>query len=291
MDSESLVTVKINLYGCLNGLIVGCPRKVRIKVEVDYSMKVNQPTSAKHPLLGLSILGGGGTTSVHITLITVTFLEVISIIVSVILINWAVVPIYPQSRWPLIPPVLLILALIVYSQVKRGENWRELGFSQEYFGAALRLLFLPVTFGCTVLLGIGYLTNSIHQSTHFRTNLLVIPLWGVLQQYVLQGFLYRRFRFLSSHTLFRQVTYSQKMWLAILFTAGSFATVHLPNLTLALLTLIATVMWTWVYSRAPNLWALGLSHGLLSLVLMHSLPLQFLHSMSVGYKHFLYQKY
>jgi len=67
--------------------------------------------------------------------------------------------------------------------------------------------------------------------------------------------------------------------------------VHLPNLTLALLVLIAAIVWAWVYERAPNLWALGLSHGLLSLVLMHSLPLRFLHSMSVGYKHFLYQKF
>jgi len=231
------------------------------------------------------------TSSAILPLVTVTLLEVISVIISVILINWAIVPIYPQSRWPLIPPVLLILTLIIYSQVKRGESWRDLGFSQRYFLTASRFLFLPVTLGCVVLLAIGYINNSIHRSTHFGTNLLIIPFWGVMQQYVLQGFLYRRIVFLSFHVPSHHVTQPQQVWLAIFFTAGLFSAVHLPNFPLALLALIAAIVWAWVYERAPNLWALGLSHGLLSLVLMHSLPLQFLHSMSVGYKHFLYQKF
>jgi membrane protease YdiL (CAAX protease family) len=234
---------------------------------------------------------GDTTSSVSLSLVTVTLLEVVSVIISVLLINWAIVPIYPQNRWPLILPALLMLILIIYSQAKRGETWIDLGFSRRYFITASRLLFLPVTLGCIVLLAVGYITNSIHRSTHLGTNLLVIPFWGVVQQYVLQGFLYRRILFLSSHFPSYQLIQSQQVWLAILLTAGLFAATHLPNLTLASLTLIAAIVWTWVYERAPNLWALGLSHGLLSLVLMHSLPLQFLHSMSVGYKHFLYQKF
>jgi len=46
-----------------------------------------------------------------------------------------------------------------------------------------------------------------------------------------------------------------------------------------------------VYERAPNLFALGLSHGLMSDLAMSSLPPWLLHSMSVGYKHFIYQKF
>lgn len=262
---------------------------MRSKAEVT---KATQPKIVKRSEADLRISGQGSVAaSTQLSLVTVTLLEVISVIISVMLINWAIVPIYPQSRWPLVVPVLLILTFIIYSQVKRHESWRDLGFSRKHFSAALHFLLLPVTLGCVILLAIGYFTNSIHRSTHFVTNLLIVPFWGVVQQYVLQGFLYRRIRFLSLQLPVHLATQTRQIWLAILFTAGLFAAVHLPNLTLAALTLLAAIVWTWVYERAPNLWALGLSHGLLSLVLMHSLPLRVLHSMSVGYKHFLYQKF
>jgi uncharacterized protein len=255
------------------------------------SMKAGQP-NLKHSEIRLHLPEQGRASALaQGSLTAVTLLEVISVIVSVVLINWAVVPIYPHSRWPLIIPVSLTLAFILYSQFKRSENWSEIGFSCSHFGAALRLLFLPVILGCLVLLAIGYVTNSIHRSTHFITNLFIVPCWGVIQQYVLQGFLYRRIRFLCLGVSPHRFTLAQRIWLAILLTAGLFAMVHLPNIALTLLTLIAAIMWIGVYERAPNLWALGLSHGLLSLVLMHSLPLEYLHSMSVGYKHFLYQKF
>jgi membrane protease YdiL (CAAX protease family) len=255
-------------------------------------MIADKPNFIKRSELDWHLLEQGRTTAlVSPSFTIVTLLEVISVVFSVIIINWAIVPIYPYSRWPLIVPVLLTLTFIMYSQAKHGESWGDLGFSQRYFSASLRLLFLPVAFSCVVLLAVGYITNSIHRSTHFGANLFVVPFWGVVQQYVLQGFFYRRIRFLSFRVLSVRATQSQKIWLAILSTAGLFAIVHLPNLTLASLTLIAAIMLTWVYEQAPNIWALGLSHGVLSLVLMHSLPLQYLHSMSVGYKHFLYQQF
>ena len=261
------------------------------RTEATHLMK-DIPPQSKRSEIGTRISGQGNVAaSAQLSLATITLLEILSTIISVILINWAIVPIYPQSHWPLIAPTFLIISFIIYSQIKRGESWKDLGFSRNHFGTALRFLLLPVTLGCTILFTIGYFTNSIHRSTHLGTNLLIIPFWGIVQQYVLQGFLYRRIRSLFSLLPYCSAAHSQRVWLAILLTAGLFAAVHLPNLTLASLTLLAAIVWTWVYERAPNLWALGLSHGLLSLVLMHSLPLRFLHSMSIGYKHFLYQKF
>lgn len=57
------------------------------------------------------------------------------------------------------------------------------------------------------------------------------------------------------------------------------------------LTFVGGLIWSSVYERAPNLFAIALSHAAISLMLMTSLPPWLLPSMSVGYKHFLYQKF
>jgi uncharacterized protein len=221
----------------------------------------------------------------------VTMLELISVISSVLLTVWAVVPLYPQNRLVMAFPALLALSLIFYSQHIRKERLRELGLSSVHASAALRLFLLPVLLCSALLLSIGYLTHSLHRSTHFEINLFIVPFWGVIQQYVLQGFIYRRVGFLLvDASAFSRVTEKQ-VRNTIIVTAAIFAFLHLPNLALSLLTFAAALLWSWVYERAPNLWVLGFSHGLLSLVLMHSLPAWLLQSMSVGYKHFLYQKF
>ncbi len=58
-----------------------------------------------------------------------------------------------------------------------------------------------------------------------------------------------------------------------------------------ILTFAGGLIWSWVYERAPNLFAIALSHAVISLMLMTALPPWLLPSMSVGYKHFLYQKF
>jgi membrane protease YdiL (CAAX protease family) len=111
----------------------------------------------------------------------------------------------------------------------------------------------------------------------------IVPVWALIQQYVLQGFVYRRLRSMLPE--------QGKTRLAIVGAAAIFALAHAPNLTLMILTFAGAILWSWVYQRAPNLFALALSHAAISLMLMMSLPPWLLESMSVGYKHFLYQKF
>ena len=75
-------------------------------------------------------------------------------------------------------------------------------------------------------------------------------------------------------------------WLTIFLTATLFALVHAPNLELMALALVGGMIWSWVYERAPNLFALGFSHTLMSAIVMLSLPA---HSMRIGYEYFIYR--
>jgi membrane protease YdiL (CAAX protease family) len=65
-----------------------------------------------------------------------------------------------------------------------------------------------------------------------------------------------------------------------------FALIHLPNLWLAVATFVGGVIWAAVYQRAPNLLALGLSHGVMTWVLISCVPQSALQSLRVGFKYF-----
>ena len=227
----------------------------------------------------------------QLSLRLVTLLEIVSILGSVLLVVWGIAPLLPQIRWPMVPPAILAFLLIAYSIQLRGESLRELGFSRRYFLKACKLLMLPTGVACLILLLVGYFSHSFRRSTHFELNLFVVPIWGVAQQFILQGVIYRRIRQLLMPASAQDANFLNHSNWAIFFTACVFAFVHLPNPALTMLTFIATLLWSWVYERAPNLWALGLSHGVLSLLVMHAIPSRFLQSMSVGYKHYLYQKF
>ena len=230
-------------------------------------------------------------TDARVSLRVVTALEIVSVLGSVLVSVWALAPMYPQYRWPFIAPALLALGLIVRSQRLRGESWHDVGFRRDGFTAACKQLAWPML-GALVVMGVvGWRTHSFQRSTHFTLNLLLVPLWGVFQQYLAQGFLYRRVRSLLVNAQAKPQEQRRQTRRAMAVSASCFAFVHLPNPALTVLTLAAGLWWSWVYERAPNLWALGVSHGLLSLALMHTAPAWLLQSMSIGYKHFLYQKF
>lgn len=227
----------------------------------------------------------------RVSLRAIAGLEVASVVASVLITVWLIIPLQPQQRWLTAIPGLLALALVVNSHRVRGERFSEIGFSRRHLGRALRLVALPTLLACAVFAAIGYWTDSFHKTSHFGSSLLVLPVWAITQQYVLQAFIYRRMRVVFSVDAAEPDQVQRRTKLAILATAVVFALTHAPNLALMLLTLVGALLWSWVYERAPNLWALGLSHAVISLLLMTSLPPWLLPSMSVGYKHFLYQKF
>jgi membrane protease YdiL (CAAX protease family) len=227
----------------------------------------------------------------QISLRAVTILEIASVLVSVFITVWVIIPLQLDQRWFSAVPALLAIALMINSHRVRGESWREIGFTTQHFWRALRLLAAPTLIACAAFATVGHLTNSFHRTSNFWSNLLIAPVWALVQQYVLQGFVHRRVRSLLVDDYASENERDRRAKLATLATAAIFAFTHAPNLTLMILTFAGALIWSWVYERAPNLFAIALSHAVISLMLMTALPPWLLPSMSVGYKHFLYQKF
>jgi CAAX prenyl protease-like protein len=229
--------------------------------------------------------------SARISMRAVSALEIASVFVSVIIISWAIVPLQPSRRWVAALPALLAMALMINSQRARGESLREVGLGAGHFYNALRLLAAPTIVACAAFAAIGYSTGSFHRTSHFWATALWAPVWALIQQYASQAFVYRRVRFLLLGDGGAPGKQKRRTELAILLNAAIFSSAHAPNLSLMTLTFAGGLIWSWVYERAPNLPAIALSHAAVSLTMMTSLPPWLLPSMSVGYKHFLYQKF
>jgi membrane protease YdiL (CAAX protease family) len=206
--------------------------------------------------------------------------EIISVVSSVVVAEWVVLAVAGDSRLLLSVPVAVVLAFMLVSYRLRGESARDVGWRLDNFWAAARLLLVLFGPPAALLLLFGWLTGSLSllrwgggQSILGAPALGV--LWGLLQQYALQGFINRR----------AQMVWGRG-WKSVLVVALVFAALHLPNPWLTLATFVGGLLWAYAYQRVPNLLALGLSHGLLTWALIASVPPSWLNNLRVGFKYF-----
>ncbi len=207
--------------------------------------------------------------------------EVVSAISSVLIAEWILSASAGRSKLVVAVPATLVFVLIISSHLLRGETLHDLGFRFDNFFQALRLLLLPMIVIAGLALLIGFLSGARPDFFRWHAERLIIFQlvigfgWGFLQQYVLQSFMNRR---------------AQIVWgrgtASVLVTALIFSILHFPNPWLMVITFVGGVVWAFVYQRRPNLFALALSHGLMTWVLVAALPPSALNHLRIGLKYF-----
>jgi len=167
---------------------------------------------------------------------------------------------------------VVLLAILVYAHRRANEGWREIGFRWDTFGSASWLLLPAVLVGCALIvsaaLALGE-TRLPSLATGLRRAALFV-VFGVAQQYVMLGFLFKRVERVAS------------VRFAPALTALLFALLHLPNGFLTAVTFAWGVVACLIYRRSPNLWANGLAHGLLATLLYYGLPRSVTGGLRVG---------
>ncbi|MFQ5932728.1 MAG: type II CAAX prenyl endopeptidase Rce1 family protein, partial [Nitrospiraceae bacterium] len=108
--------------------------------------------------------------------------------------------------------------------------------------------------------GFGLMRGSIYLPVTFWLTLGLYPAWGIAQQFALQNLIVRNLTGLLSHPV------------AIAGVAALlFGIAHYPRVSLVMLTVCAGFFFTLIYQRFPNLWAVGIVHGILGALVFYIL--------------------
>ena len=212
---------------------------------------------------------------------TLAIWEIASVASSVVIAEWMVASAAGFSKAMIAVPVIFGILLMFVSHRVRHESLRDLGFRFDTFLPALYLLAVPVLLVAGVCLLVAWTTGSSinflrwHPNRNVVLQLAIGFVWALAQQYVLQGFFNRR----------AMVVFGPG-WFSILLVAIVFGLLHLPNPWITLITLIAGGIWAAVYQRAPNLFALAVTHALMTWFIVSTLPASVLRHLRVGLGYF-----
>ena len=207
--------------------------------------------------------------------------EIASVVSSILIAEWILSAVVGRSKFVVAIPITLAFVFMICSHRLRSETLRELGFRFDNFLRAGKLLLLPVVLAASLCLLAGWwLGEGInflrwHAERPILGQLFLGFGWGLVQQYVLQSFMNRRAQVIRGAG-----------WISILLVAVIFSGLHLPNPWLTVITFVGGVIWAAVYQRAPNIFALAVSHSVMTWVLVSTLPASALNHLRIGFKYF-----
>lgn len=181
----------------------------------------------------------------------VRYLEIIAVVATAIgkvifmdLLQW---------RFPFIVTVMLGWIVYIFIRSRKSGTLAHWGFRMNNFGKAVRVL-LPFAVAAIVsFFVIGHLQGTINLSWHIFPVLILYPLWGTIQQFLVIALVAGNLRDMNKNQL--------PPLLIILLTAILFGAVHYPFYWLMAGTFALALLYGWVFLRVRNVFALGLFHG------------------------------
>lgn len=142
---------------------------------------------------------------------------------------------------------------VIYQLKKDPQVVRQWGFRTDTFWTCSKLL---APFGIAAVLiffVIGHFNNTINLSWHIFPILILYPIWGVIQQYLVVAMVAGNLQDLK--------TKRGSSFAVILVTALLFGLLHYPFWWLVIGTFLLALLYGFVFLQVRNVYALGLFHG------------------------------
>jgi uncharacterized protein len=144
-------------------------------------------------------------------------------------------------------------AYVLYRNKRDHTILAHWGFRTDNFKKVLRMV-LPFGIAAVAAFFItGYFLGTINISWHIIPILLLYPIWGVIQQFLVIGLMAGNLQDLEQQKMSNP--------LIIFLTALLFGLVHYPYYWLMLGTFILALFYGFIYLKERNVYVMGLFHG------------------------------
>lgn len=161
---------------------------------------------------------------------------------------------YLNWRFPFVVTAILIwTTYIIYQSKKDKTILKHWGFRRDNFKDVMRLVLPFGIFAIVSFIIIGLYQDTINLTWHIIPILILYPIWGIIQQFLLIALVAGNLHELKGEKINKV--------LIILFAALIFASVHYPDYWLILGTFILAIFYGLVYLKKRNIYVLGLFHG------------------------------
>ena len=193
----------------------------------------------------------------------------LSIVAIILGYMWVADPLVDApGPWPLVAGVVVLSLAIAHN--RKSGDW---GFSRRAVRPAL-LGSIGLTVPLVAALWfIGHATGPAPVRPAPLLDFLYVMVWGGAQQFVLQTVILRESQKVAGRG-------------AVLLAALIFATLHLPNPFLIVVTFTGGLAWCWIYSRHPNIAPLALSHAVATVVILLSFSPPVIGGLRTGWHYF-----
>ncbi len=158
---------------------------------------------------------------------------------------------------------LFWIGFVIYRYKKDANILEYWGFTKTNFKETF-LMLLPLGIISVVLFFIvGNHFGTIIINKNIIPILLLYPIWGVIQQFIVVALVAGNLRDMDGLKISK--------WTIIILTSVVFAVVHFPFLTLVGGTFLLALVYTTIYLKKKNLYVLGLYHGWLGAIYFYTI--------------------
>ena len=161
---------------------------------------------------------------------------------------------YLNWRFPFVAVAIISwVSYIIYRKSKQPGITKYWGFRTDNFKTVLKKVLPIGLLAVITFFGVGFYKGTLNISWHIIPILILYPIWGTIQQFLLIA--------LTAGNLQDMKDQNLKKGIIILFAALLFGAIHHPYLWLMLATFILALFYGWIYLGERNIYVLGLFHG------------------------------
>lgn len=177
-------------------------------------------------------------------------------------------------RFPLIAIVIIAWSLyIIHRYVKVDGIMHYWGFRTDNFKWIVTRwwFFVPALFAVALMFTLGALRGTLNLRPEIIYVMLLYPLWGLMQQFLLIALFAGNIR---DRTVVPEEKRSGRHWRIALLTSVLFAGIHAGPYPqwywLVIGTFVLALGYSWIYLTEKNIYVLGLFHGWLGAIIFYT---------------------